>query len=54
MSGVYEYRTILMPGLYTLAFTCRGTADDDTNQDVGAIALVPPTGGNPLRSPART
>ncbi len=46
VDGEYEYRTILMPGPYTLAFTCKGTADRELDDD--AITLLPPTGGNPI------
>jgi hypothetical protein len=46
VSGEYEYRTVLMPGEYTLALTCEGSLDTDADGD--GITLIAPAAGNPI------
>jgi hypothetical protein len=33
-TGLYEYRAAVMPGVYTVAFTCQGDMDEDDTNDV--------------------
>lgn len=48
----YDYRTILMPGNYTVAFTCRGNFDfDDTSDELDFLS---PINGNPVTVTAGT
>jgi hypothetical protein len=42
----YDYRTILMPGNYTVAFTCLGDTDDDEESE--ELDFLLPTAGNPV------
>lgn len=48
----YDYRTILMPGDYTVAFTCLGDTDDDGEDD--ELNFLLPTVGNPVTITAAT
>lgn len=41
-SGDYDYRVVVMPGDYTVAFTCEGDLDTDAGDE--AITFIPPTG----------
>lgn len=48
----YDYRTILMPGDYTVAFTCLGDFDfDDTSDELDFLS---PINGNPVTVTAGT
>ena len=42
----YDYRTILMPGDYTVAFTC--LADKDIDDESEELHFLLPTAGNPV------
>ncbi|NNC64548.1 MAG: DUF4382 domain-containing protein [Gammaproteobacteria bacterium] len=46
VSGDFEYRIVLMPEDYSLAFTCEGLTDSDADGD--NITLLPPVAGNPV------
>lgn len=48
----YDYRTILMPGDYTVAFTCRGNFDFDDASD--ELDFLSPINGNPVTVTAGT
>jgi len=48
----YDYRTILMPGDYTVAFTCLGDTDDDDESE--ELDFLLPIAGNPVTVTAAT
>jgi len=48
----YDYRTILMPGDYTVAFTCLGNFDFDDISD--ELDFLSPINGNPITVTAGT
>ena len=48
----YDYRTILMPGDYTVAFTCLGNIDSDDNSE--ELDFLSPINGNPVTVTAGT
>lgn len=48
----YDYRTILMPGDYTVAFTCLGDTDDDDESE--ELDFLFPIAGNPVTVIAAT
>jgi len=45
-NGGYDYRVAVMPGDYTLAFTCQGMDDNDLADDL--ITFLSPTGALPI------
>jgi hypothetical protein len=42
----YDYRAILMPGNYTVAFTCEGEKDEDGSDDI--LDFISPVADGPI------